>query len=188
MPLESLITILPDYAKDLKANLADAFRNNPDGLTSEQLYGGALTAALAIGNEKIYNLLRQEAKMYLENEHLRAAKHAAMMMSLYNTYHYFSHNQTNEEILNTDPNFEASSLTEHGIDKVDFEINLLAASIINKCEYCIDFHTKRILKKGISTRAIVDLAKVTAVLQASADVLQMQNLRSYDFMASESNF
>lgn len=189
MSFASLVDILPNYAHDLKINLTNVFLGEePDGLTTEQLYGVALTAALAIGNEKIYNLVRQEAKMHLEPQHLKAAKYAAMMMSLYNTYHYFSHNQSNDTIRDIDPAFDASSLMDHGIDKVDFEMNLLAASIIYKCGYCVDFHTKRIIDKGIDPKAVTDLAKVAAVLQASSHVLQMQNLRSYDFMASESNF
>ena len=188
MSISALVAILPNYAHDLKVNLTNTFKSSPDGLTNEQLFGAALTASLLIGNEKIYNLVRKDAKMHLENEYISATKDAAMLMALYNTYHFFSHNQSDEEIINSDPNFESSSLTEHGLDHVDFEIFLLIASIINKCEYCVDYHTTRLQKKGISNIALIELAKVASVLKASADVLQMENLRSYDFMASESNF
>lgn len=181
----SIIDKLPKYAEDLKKNLTDIFQNDQEGLTPEQCYGVALTACYILKHEKLLNSVRNEAKMYLEPEHLQAAKIAVMTMGIYNTYYYFTKISKNAELdaLPIDLNMEG--LQQHGINKIDFEMNLLAASILNKCDFCIKFHTDKLLSKGISVIALRNIGRIVSVMKSTVDVLEQEKLRHYDFMAGE---
>lgn len=180
-----IIGKLPKYAEDLKKNLTDIFKNDQEGLTPEQCYGVALTACFILKHEKLLNAVRDEAKMFLEPEHIQAAKIAAMTMAIYNTYYDFTHTAKNEEIEKLPIDLSMNALHEHGINKIDFEVNLLAASIVNKCDYCIKFHADKLSSKGISAIALRNIGRIVSVMKSTAQVLEQEKLRLYDFMAGE---
>lgn len=185
MSRTSIINKLPIYAEDLKKNLTNLFENDQEALTPEQCYGVALTACYLLKHEKLLNAVRSEAKMYLETEHLEAAKIAVMTMGIYNTYHYFSNLVDHKEISDLPIDLSMNALHAHGINKIDFEMNLLAASILNKCDFCVKFHTDKLLGKGISAVALRNIARIVSVMKSTVDVLEQEKLRHYDFMAGE---
>ena len=78
-----------------------------------------------------------------------------------------------------------SNLTNHNIDKKDFSKYCLSASIINGCHYCMDIHIKNLKKYNCSPKTIRDIGRIVSIIKAAGDVLEIERMRSYDFVVRE---
>ena len=63
-----------------------------------------------------------------------------------------------------------------------FLIFCLTASIISGCEHSISIYTKKLKKHDLNDDAISFIAEITAALKAISDVLEIERMRSYDFL------
>ncbi len=187
MSIDVIADRIPSYADDIKLNLMEIFSDEVEGLTVQQVYGIALSCCYNLKHEQILNNFRNEAKVILDDSQLVATKKAAAIMAMNNTYYSFTGTISDDEIKKMSADLHMHVLTDHGIDKTDFEMYLIGVSILNHCDYCINFHAERLLRRGVAKVAIRNIARIASVLRAVVEVMEIERLRNYDFVARESN-
>jgi alkyl hydroperoxide reductase subunit D len=185
--IATLIRKLPNYASDIKINLEKIFITNNEHLSQEALYSIALSIGYALQHEYILNHIRTDAKTVLENVDATACKIATVVMRMNNMFYNFRDMVEDDEIKSIDSGLSMVTLNDVGTDIMIFEMCCLAVSIINKCKYCIMVHKNKLLKREVTKDAIVEIAKIASVLAASADAMQIEYLRSYDFILRDAN-
>jgi alkyl hydroperoxide reductase subunit D len=187
MSIDVIADKIPSYADDIKLNLMEIFSDQVEGLTVQQVYGIALSCCYNLKHEQLLNNFRNEAKVILDDSQLVATKKAAAIMAMNNYYYSFSNAIKDEEIRNMPADLHMHVLTDHGVDKTDFEMYLIGVSILNHCDYCMNFHAERLLRRGVAKIAIKNIARIASVLKAVVEVLEIERLRNYEFIARESN-
>ena len=68
--------------------------------------------------------------------------------------------------------------THGGVDRPSFELYALAASIVGKCEFCVQSHYKLLRENGFSTQQLRDVGRIAAVVNAVAQVLAAERIES----------
>lgn len=179
---------LPQYASAISKNVREIFFQELKTLAKSQIFSIALTVGYTLKHECLLNYVFPEAKRYLDDNEITACKVIAITMSMTNTYHNFSKKVNDEEIRKMPSPFSLDSLATYNINEKDFTIYCLVASIINNCEFCINAHVGKLRKKGCSSEMICDIGRVVSVIKATADVLDIERMRSYNFIVREENF
>lgn len=177
MSMEQLKNALPDYAKDIKLNLASVLtEEGASGLSQKQIYLIALSCAFALKNALITTALLSEASALLSDADINAAKAAATIMAMNNVYYRFIH-------LMNDPSFSAlpaklrmNVIGNPGIHKIDFELSCLAVSAINGCGMCMEAHTNTLIKAEISKLGVQSVIRIAAVLNAAATGTEAESM------------
>ena len=185
MSVLKIIRKIPDYASDIKKNLMEIFSDDPQDLTRYQLYGVALTTAYYLHNEMIFNHIKSEAKLYLEESDAQACKLAVIMTNMLNTYNNFKYSVYDEEFRKIPSESYIKDVKVANIDETDFELYALAVSILNECKYSMDVFTKKLSDKGVSRQTICTVNRIVCVLKAASDILTMEQLYDYDFIPRE---
>lgn len=174
--LTSLKSNIPDYAKDIKINIENLFSEQNQVLTPKQIFGSALASAYATKQSDLINDILGGAKAHLNDNEIKATKTAASLMAMNNIYYRFLHISADKEYLQMTAGLRMKGIVEHGIDKIDFEIFSLAASIINGCSGCIDAHANQMLKHNMTKTQVQMVAKIAAVINAAAQVLTIEEI------------
>ncbi|MBS0236140.1 MAG: carboxymuconolactone decarboxylase family protein [Proteobacteria bacterium] len=190
MSIAKIIKKLPQtYASDVKVNLINIFESGPvEGLSVEQVYGIALTAGYALGNEQMLNAIRADAKLHIEEAHADACKMAVVLMAMNNMYYRFTKDLLEDsEIKSMESNLSMELLSKHNINDEDFEVFCLAASIIGGCKWCIAVHSKKLTKRGMSKIGLRNIARIVSVINAAVSALELEGMRSYDFASRGPN-
>jgi len=169
MSIENLKRQLLDSAKDIKLNLSTILTEEgaPD-LTKNQIGGIALAVAYATRNASVMEAILSEVSGYLAENEIMAAKSAATIMAMNNIYYRFVHLVSDKSFATMPAKLRMNVIGNPGIDKVDFELNCLAVSVINGCGMCIDAHTAELIKSGVTKLAIQSCVRIAAVLNATA--------------------
>ena len=173
--LESLKAAIPDYAKDVKINLGSLLSQENQVLTAKQVFGAALTSAYVTKEKTLIKILENEVQNILSEVEVKAVKTAANLMAKNNIYYRFLHISADKEYSQMPAGLRMQGIVNHGIDKIDFEIFALAASIINGCGMCIDAHANQLTKHGVTKSQVQMVAKIAAVVNSAAQVLIIQN-------------
>jgi lipoyl-dependent peroxiredoxin subunit D len=173
--LEELKLSIPDYAKDVKINLQTVLSVENQTLSQKQIFGATLTSAYVTKDLSLVKVLQNESQNILSEAEQKAAKIAATLMAMNNIYYRFTHISHDKEYSQMPAGLRMQGIATHGIDKVDFEIFSLAASIINGCGMCIDAHANQLLKHGLSKTQIQMVAKIASVTNSVAQVLTIKN-------------
>ncbi|WPX96350.1 carboxymuconolactone decarboxylase family protein [Candidatus Bandiella euplotis] len=187
MSIKTILEQLPPYASDISKSIKEIFLQDSNTLAKYQTFGITLTVGYALKHEWLLNYIRPEAKRYLDSNEANACKIAASTMSMTNTYYNFSKKINDEEIRKMSSLLSLENLNSHNIDEKDFSMYCLAASIINGCEYCINIHIKKLREQGCSPETIRDIGRIVSVIKAAGDVLEIERMRSYEFMVREEN-
>ena len=169
MTLEDLRNSLPEYARDIKLNLASLAAD--ESLSQEQLWGCFLACALAARNPALSAAVAQEAANHLSPEAVQAAKAAAAVMAMNNVYYRFVHLSSNTTYQTMPARLRMNIIANPGVDKISFELWSLAVSAINGCGACIDSHEQHVLNAGLSAAQIQTAVRIAATLHAAAAVL-----------------
>jgi alkyl hydroperoxide reductase subunit D len=186
--ISSLVRKLPSYAIDIKENLKTLFLTDRSSILSqEQLYSVALTIGYALRNENVLNSIRSDAKLILEEQHANACKSAAVIMSMNNCLYGFKDLCGDEEIEKFESELAMTAIVNPGCDIMLFEMSCLAMSILNKCKYCIGVHQKKLLKRNVNKTSFMEIARIASVLSAAAVAMDIEKLRSYDFVVREAS-
>lgn len=172
MSIDTLKSLLPDYAKDLKLNISNVL--STPGLTDQQVWGTALASALACGNASVIRAVGAEATNRLSPEAVRAAKTAAAIMGMNNIYYRFVHLVSAPEYGTMPAKLRMNAIANPGIDAVDFELYSLAVSAINGCGLCIDSHEKTVSDKGVGREAVQAIVRIAAVVHAIAATIDAE--------------
>ncbi|MDX2083088.1 MAG: carboxymuconolactone decarboxylase family protein [Rickettsiales bacterium] len=173
--LESLKSLIPDYAKDVKINLQTLLNSQNQLLTQNQIFGAALSCAFAIKEKTLIKILQNEVQNILSEAEITAVKSSAILMAMNNIYYRFVHISSDKEYSQMPAGLRMRGIVEHGIDKIDFEIFSLAVSIINGCGMCIDAHSKQLLQHGLNKSQIQAVAKIAAVVNSAAQILIIES-------------
>jgi alkyl hydroperoxide reductase subunit D len=172
MSIETLKSALPDYAKDLKLNLASVAAEA--ALTEQQRWGALLATAIASRNGPVIRAIEAEAQARLSPEALVAAKTAAAIMAMNNIYYRFVHLVGGNDYRTLPARLRMNALARPGVDKADFELWSLAVSAVNGCGACIESHEKVLREHGVSREAIQAAARIAAVVHAVAVTLEAE--------------
>lgn len=181
MSIDSLKARIPSYAKDIKLNISNVLQ--PGALTEQQVWGAALASAIATRSAEVIAAVAADARQHLTAEATEAAKTAAAIMAMNNVYYRFSH-LTGGDYLNMPARLRMNAIGNPGVDKVDFELWSLAVSAVNGCGLCLKAHEKEVLGKGASKEAVQDAARIAAVIQAVATVLDAEDALSGEARAA----
>ena len=173
--LEELKSSIPDFAKDAKINLGSLVSLENQVLSAKQVFGSALTSAYVIKNKSLTSAIENEANQILSEAEIKAAKTAAVLMAMNNVYYRFTHISHDKEYSQMPAGLRMQGIANHGIDKIDFEVFSLAASVINGCGMCIDAHANQLLKHGYNKSQVQMVAKIAATINSVAQVLELNS-------------
>lgn len=156
---------LPVEARDIRINLDKVLDvNQPDGLSSRQIYGCALAVACHLGNTQ---MSRAIAGLCADDSLFAAAKLAASLMAMTNIYYRFIHLVDIAELGQIPAGLRMQGMVNPGIDRTTFEMMSLAVSIVNGCGACITAHSQHLLHEGLSIHALARIGRISAVLHAT---------------------
>jgi lipoyl-dependent peroxiredoxin subunit D len=172
--LEQLQSRLPQYASDLKSNLASVLSQTE--LAPRQIFIIALASAYASGNAPLVESLREEAARHVSSEDLEAAKGAAALMAMTNVYFRFSHSVGDGGYEAIPSRLRMNITRTHGIDRVDFDLCCLAVSAINGCQACMAAHEGALRKRAVTKDAIAAAVRIAAVVRGVATVLDIEKV------------
>ncbi len=164
------------HAKDVKINLQTLINLENQVLTNQQVFRAALTSAFVTKQEILIKILKNEVQNILSEDEIKAAKNAASLMAMNNLYYRFLHISEDKEYSQMPAGLRMRGILDHGIDKVNFEIFSLAASIINGCAMFIDAHANQLVKQSLSKSQVQMVAKIAAVVSSAAQVLVIEDL------------
>ena len=171
--LQTLKDRIPDYAKDLRLNL-DAVLNR-SSLSPSQATAAALAAAFAAKCAPLVSALREDGD--LDPAHAQAALTAAALMGMNNVWYPYVEMSGDAELKTVRAELRMNAYATHGgVDKASFELYALAASVVGKCEYCVQSHYKILRDGGFSTQQLRDVGRIAAVVNAVAQVLATEQI------------
>ena len=171
-PLDAIHATLPEYARDLRLNLASVLSTpGAPGLTDRQIWAVALAAAAASRNPAFTATIETLATAHLDTAHLQAAHAAAAIMTMNNVYYRFVHQVGDAEYATLPARLRMSVIGNPGIAKADFELLSLAVSVINGCGACITAHERQVRQQGVGREAVQSAVRIAATVHAVARVL-----------------
>lgn len=182
MSIESLKSALPEYAKDLKLNLASVAAEA--ALNDQQRWGALVATAIASRNGPVIRAIEAEAKTKLSPEALTAAKTAAAIMAMNNIYYRFVHLVGQDDYRTLPARLRMNALAKPGVEKADFELWSLAVSAVNGCGMCIESHEKVLRDHGLSRESIQAAVRIAAVVHAVAVTLEAEQTAPAEFAAA----
>lgn len=174
--MEQIINQIPEYGKDIKINLQNLLSEQNQVLTIKQIFGIALACSFATKNLHLIKNMQNEVQKFLSDDEINAIKIATTLMAMNNIYYRFTHISEDKEYSQMQTGLRMRMLLEHKIDKIDFEIFSLAVSVINGCGMCIDAHANQLTKHGLNKTQVQMVAKISAIINALAQILTIENL------------
>jgi len=171
--LDSIRETLPEYARDLRLNLASVLSpGGAPGLTERQIWGVAMSAAIAARNPDFTRSLEALAASQLDEAYLDGARAAAAIMGMNNIYYRFLHLVEDPEYAQLPARLRMNVIGNPGIDKQDFELMSLAVSAIAGCGTCVASHERTLRKHGLGREAVQSAVRIAATVYAVARVLE----------------
>jgi alkyl hydroperoxide reductase subunit D len=171
--LDSIRDALPDYARDLRLNLASVLApTGAPGLSERQIWGVAVASAIAARNTSFTRAIEALAASQLDDTYLNGARAAAAIMGMNNIYYRFLHLVEDPEYAQLPARLRMNVIGNPGIDKQDFELMSLAVSAIAGCGTCVASHERTLRKHGMGREAVQSAVRIAATLHAVARVLE----------------
>jgi alkyl hydroperoxide reductase subunit D len=170
--MDQLKERIPDYAKDLRLNLAGIERI--DSLDRQQLWGTVLACARATRSGELVRALEPLARERLGEAACAAASSAAAVMGMNNVYYRFLHLVGNDAYGRLPARLRMQALAAPDVPRLDFELWCLAVSAVNGCGRCIESHEAKLRESGASELAVQDAVRIAAILSGVAQVLDAE--------------
>lgn len=171
--IQNLANQLPEYAKDIRINVATLISEQNQALTTKQIAGSVLACVLMLGNSKLIAAASADAEKFLSAAEINGAKIATTLMAMNNVYYRFVHLTNDAEYSQMQTGLRMQGIATHGIEKVDFEVFALAVSVINGCGYCVEAHARQLGNHGFSKTQIQMVGKIAAVVNALKQVIAL---------------
>lgn len=166
--IQTLKARLPDYAKDIRLNLDSVIARS--SLTPQHAVGAALAAAVAARSGAIVDAICREGA--LDPTHQQAALTAASLMGMNNVWYPFVEMADDADLKSMRAELRMNAYANHGgVDRPSFELYALAASIVGKCEFCVQSHYRLLKETGFTVQQLRDVGRIAAVINATAQVL-----------------
>ncbi len=176
MDLTTIKNLIPDYAKDLRLNVASVLSpEGAPGLTEAQIVATALASAVAARNPVLLREVEALAAAKLDAAQTHAARAAASIMGMNNIYYRFTHLVGNDEYAKLPARLRMNVIGNPGVDKTDFELYSLAVSAINGCGACVAAHERVVRKAGLSADAVQSAVRIAAVIHGIAVAIEAQS-------------
>ncbi|HCK11135.1 carboxymuconolactone decarboxylase family protein [bacterium] len=173
MSIETLQSAIPDYAKDLRANLGVVTTSSLDPVAA---WGSAYAAALVSKNQNVCQAVLEAAKDHLTEDQLDGCRSAAALMSMNNVWYKFTDLVKDPEVKALPPKLRMNAMMSHGgVGLVLFETFSLSASVVNACGTCVDAHTAQLRKQGLDAQYVVDVGRIASVIKAVSDTLTFKD-------------
>ena len=164
--MEVLTTLkdrIPDYAKDIRLNIDGAIGRS--SLPWEDALGIALAAAFAARSQPLVEALKGATPAAEAN----AALTAAALMGMNNVWYPYVSMSGDADLKALPAQLRMQAYASHGgIEKRRFELFTLAASIVGKCEHCVQSHYALLKQDGVSVEQLRDVGRIAAVIAAAA--------------------
>ena len=162
---------LPDYAKDIRLNLDGVIARS--SLSPQLAAGAALAAAFAARSPAIVAAIRNDGA--LEPAQRDAALTAASLMGMNNVWYPFVEMADDADLKTMRAELRMNAYASHGgVDRQSFELYALSASIVGKCEFCVQSHYRLLEESGFTTQQLRDVGRIAAVVNAAAQVLAIE--------------
>lgn len=174
MSLDELVAALPEHAADLRRSLVSVLGNS--AMPDARLWGAALASAVAARDAGVIAAVAAEAGRRMSPEDLAAAKSAAALMAMTNTYYRAKHLIGDDAYRAMPARLSMKATARPGADRLDFEVWALAASAVFGCADCLRVHEAKLLAAGGSRETAHDALRVAAVVHAAAVVLGAERL------------
>lgn len=166
--LEQVKNSIPDHAKDIKLNLDSVM--NRSGLEEVDAHAIALASAIAAGNGELAYEIQMNGPLVGTSER-EAAKTAAALMGMNNTYYPFVEMTNDPQLEGLPAGLRMQAYATHGgVSKKKFEMYALAASIVGKCHFCVKNHYDILKKEGMSVQELQAVGKIASVINAVGKV------------------
>ena len=173
MTLNDVKAALPDWAKDIRLNLDATIARS--SLEPRLAAGAALAAAYAARSPALVATFRDPS--FLDEAHSNAALTAAALMGMNNVWYPFVEMAGDESLKTMRAELRMNAYASHGgVDKLAFELYALAASIVGKCEFCVQSHAKLLTEAGLTTQQLRDVGRIAATVNAAALALEVAPL------------
>jgi alkyl hydroperoxide reductase subunit D len=165
--IESLKSVIPDYAKDTKLNLdAVLLRSTLDPVVA---HGCALAAAHATGNGKVVSVVDSG---FDDRKECDAAMTAASIMAQNNVWYPYVEMADDPSLKGLPAGLRMNAIMNHGgTSKANFEAYSLAASIVGKCHFCVKAHYDNLKKMDYTVEQLRDIGRIAAVMNSVCKVL-----------------
>ena len=166
MSIENIKNAIPDYAKDLRINIGNVLNEEGSpGLTQKQIFGSALSVAMAAKNSFLEKNILEESAETLSEQDVHGIKTAVSLMGMNNVYYRSVHLAEDEGLSKRPVRLRMSMMVQHGISQKDFEIYSLAVSCLSGCGACIKSHSAKLKQEGLSVDALQSVIRIAAVVQ-----------------------
>ena len=166
--LDPIKARIPDYAKDLRLNLDATIARS--SLPPREAAGAALAAAFAARSDVIVAAIRDSGALSASDTN--GALTAAALMGMNNVWYPYVEMAEDPELKTVRAELRMNAYANHGgVDKRAFELWSLAASIVGKCEFCVQSHYALLKQTGASVQELRDVGRIAAVVAAAAQVL-----------------
>ena len=164
--IEALKKQIPDYAKDVRLNLDGVIARS--SLAPADAVGVALAAAFAARSKPLIDAFKAQ----LSDTDAQAVLSAAALMGMTNTWYPFVEMAADAELKTARAELRMNAYASSGgVEKKRFEAFALAASIVSKCEFCVQSHYALLKKEGLTTQQLRDIGRIAAVVNAASQVL-----------------
>lgn len=163
----------------------------PKGINHARVRGAAATAGYWFKNEELLNDIRAEAKLYLEDSDAMACKLAVINCAAHSRINAYENALNSDTEASAKPLNKSMSFSMPGsikVDKIDYMMYCLVASILFRCDTSIKHYSDELRKENISEECLDFLAKLSATFCSVYETLEIETLRSYDFITRESSF
>jgi alkyl hydroperoxide reductase subunit D len=188
MSLNSVYRRIPSYLSDLKKNFEDLFLNPKNKiLTQEQFSSVALAICYSVKNELLINNFKYEARLYLEESHITNIRASVIMVVRNNVFYNFASSAKDDAIRQADIDLEEQALSHANIDHITLMMCMLAVSTVNGSDACMKFYTEKLLARAVTHDIILAIARLASVLKAVSEVLEIEAIRSYEFVPRGEN-
>jgi alkyl hydroperoxide reductase subunit D len=185
MDLSAIKNSIPDYAKDLRLNLASVLTpEGAPGLDGQQILATALASAIAARNPALLREIEALAAEHLEPAQIQAAKAAAAVMGMNNVYYRFTHLVGNDEYATLPTKLRMNVIGNPGVAKTDFELYSLAVSAVNGCGACMASHERVVRKAGVSAEGVQSAVRIAAVVHGIAVALEASSTEAVSRQAA----
>jgi alkyl hydroperoxide reductase subunit D len=179
MTMDALRERIPEYARDLRLNIASVLTpQGAPGLSESQLWMTALATAIASRNAELARLIEAEATARLQPVEVEAARAAAAIMGMNNVYYRFLYLVEDEEYARLPARLRMNVIASPGVARADFELVSLAVSAVNGCGKCVLAHERVLRQHEVSREAVQSAVRIASVIHAVAGVLDYESARA----------
>ena len=174
MSIQALRDQLPEYAKDLRLNLANLA--NETVLSEVQKAGTFIATAIASRNPEVIAAIVSEFGPKLDPAALSAVKAASAIMGMNNVYYRFLHLAEREDYSKLPARLRMNVIANPGVPRQVFELWCLAVSAVNACGRCITAHEKELRDAGVTPEQIQAAVRIASAVHAVAVTLEAERV------------